>query len=61
MAYHQVPMMDEDKEKTAFATPRGGLYQFTTMPFGLCNAASTFERIIEKTLAGLQWQIAVLY
>ena len=61
MAYHQVPMMDEDKEKTAFATPRGGLYQFTTMPFGLCNAASTFERIIEKTLAGLQWKIAVLY
>jgi hypothetical protein len=61
MAYHQVPMMDEDKEKTAFATPRGGLYQFTTMPFGLCNAASTFERIIERTLAGLQWQIAVLY
>ena len=31
------------------------------MPFGLCNAASTFERIIERTLAGLQWQIAVLY
>jgi hypothetical protein len=61
MAYHQVPMMDEDKEKTAFATPRGGLYQFTTMPFGLCNAVSTFGRIIEKTLAGLQWQIAVLY
>jgi hypothetical protein len=46
--------MDEDKEKTAFATPRGGLYQFTTMPFGLCNAVSTFGRIIEKTLAGLQ-------
>jgi hypothetical protein len=35
MAYHQVPMMDEDKEKTAFTTSRGGLYQFTTMPFGL--------------------------
>jgi hypothetical protein len=54
-------MMDEDKEKTAFVTPRGGVYQFTTMPFGFCNAASTFERIIEKILAGLQWQIAVLY
>jgi hypothetical protein len=61
MAYHQVPMMEEDKEKTAFATPRGGLYQFTTMPYGLCNAASTFERIIKKTLVGLQWHIAVLY
>ena len=31
------------------------------MPFGLCNAASTFERIIEKALTGLQWKIAVLY
>ena len=61
MAYHQVPMAEEDKIKTAFATPRGGLYQFTTMPFGLCNAASTFERIIERTLVGLQWEIAVLY
>lgn len=61
MAYHQVPMTDEDKEKTAFATPRGGLYQFTTMPFGLCNAASTFERLIEKALRGLQWRVAVLY
>jgi predicted RNase H-like HicB family nuclease len=61
MAYHQVPMTDEDKEKTAFATPRGGLYQFTTMPFDLCNAASTFERLIEKALRGLQWRVAVPY
>ena len=55
MAYHQVPMAVEDKSKTALATPRGGLYQFTTMPFGLCNAASTFERILERTVTGLQW------
>lgn len=33
MAYHQVPMSNEDKEKTAFATPRGGLYQYNVMPF----------------------------
>ena len=26
MAYHQVPMSGPDKEKTAFTTPRGGLY-----------------------------------
>lgn len=49
MAYHQVPLSEGDKEKTAFATPRGGLYQYVTMPFGLCKAAGTFQRIIEKS------------
>lgn len=61
MAYHQVPLEEADKEKTAFATPRGGLFHFKTMPFGLCNAAGTFSRIIERTLEGLQWEVAVLY
>ncbi|CAG2223353.1 Transposon Ty3-G Gag-Pol polyprotein,Transposon Ty3-I Gag-Pol polyprotein [Mytilus edulis] len=61
MAYHQIPMKLCDKEKTAFATPMGGLYQYTAMPFGLCNAASTFQRIIESALHGLQWHIEVLY
>jgi transposase InsO family protein len=37
------------------------LYPFTTMPFGLCNAASTFERLIDKALRRLQWRVAVLY
>ena len=50
MAYHQVPMMDEDKGKTAFATPRGCLYQFTTMPFGLCNAASNLRENNRKNI-----------
>ena len=50
MAYHQVSMMDEDKGKTAFATPRGCLYQFTTMPFGLCNAASNLRENNRKNI-----------
>lgn len=61
MAYHQIPIRESDKAKTAFGTPRGGLYQYNVMPFGLCNAPSTFQRVIEQALRGLQWQITVLY
>lgn len=61
MAYRQIPLSEGDKEKTAFATPRGGLYQYITMPFGLCIAAGTFQRIIEKALTNLQWHATVLY
>lgn len=31
------------------------------MPFGLCNAPATFQRVIEQALNGLQWQVTVLY
>ena len=58
--YWQVEMKAEDKSKTAFAT-RQGLYQFKVMPFGLCNAASTFERLMEFVLQGLQWKICLIY
>ncbi|VDI46195.1 Hypothetical predicted protein [Mytilus galloprovincialis] len=54
-------MNPADKEKTAFSTPRGGLYQYVTMPFGLCNAGATFQRIIETAMRGLQWHVLVLY
>ena len=37
------------------------LYEFTVMPFGLCNAPATFERLMETVLAGLHWQICLIY
>ena len=58
--YWQVGMSDADKEKTAFATTMG-LYQFSVMSFGLANAPSTFERLMENVLRGLQWEECLLY
>lgn len=60
MGYWQVEMEPEDKPKTAFAT-RKGLFQFRVMPFGLCNAGATFERLMETVLAGLNWEICLIY
>ena len=53
-------MTDEAKEKSAFCTPQG-LFEFTVMPFGLTNAPATFQRLMERVLAGLQWQTCLVY
>lgn len=58
--YWQIPMNEADKEKTAFSTP-DGLYEFNVMPFGLCNAPATFERMIDTVLRGLKWKTCLCY
>ena len=58
--YWQVEMVDCDKEKTAFTTGTG-LYQFTVMPFGLWNAPATFEMLVEQVLAGMSWEVLLIY
>ena len=59
-AYNQIPIREQDIAKTAFVT-KYGLYEFTTMPFGLCNAPATFQRVMELALAGLQWKTCLIY
>ena len=59
-SYCQVEIEPEDKPKTVIVTKRG-LYQFKVMPFGLCNAPATFERLMETLLSGLQWDICLIY
>jgi hypothetical protein len=58
--YWQVELDADAAEKSSFAV-RSGLYKWKVMPFGLCNAPATFERLMNRVLAGLHWEIALIY
>ena len=58
--YWQVAMYTNTQEKAAFVTP-SGLYEWNVMPFRLCNAPSTFARLMELVLKGLRWKICLIY
>ena len=58
--YWQVRLSEDAKPKTAFAT-HSGLFQFAVMPFGLCNAPATFERLMSQVMRGLHWKRCLVY
>ncbi|GFU89345.1 retrovirus-related Pol polyprotein from transposon 17.6 [Trichonephila clavipes] len=47
--YWQIPMAEEAKPYTAFVTHHGH-YQFCVMPFGMKNAGSTFQKVMDQVL-----------
>lgn len=58
--YWQVEMDPDSREKTAFSFGQG-LWEFQVMPFGLCNASATFQRLMEDVLRGLpSWCLVYL-
>ena len=58
--YWQVGMHPEDQHQPAFASHRV-LSEFKVLPFGLCSAPETFERLVEFVLAGLIGTSCLVY
>ena len=57
--YYHVSIKEEDRHKTAFITD-GGIYEWCRMSFGFCNAPATFQRIMDRIFAGLDFVVIYL-
>ena len=53
-------MEESHKQYAAFATRRG-LFEFNRMPFGLCGAPFTFQKVMNKILSKENWIKCVIY
>ena len=59
--FWQVKMNEESRQYTAFRVGSLGVYEFLRMPFGLCNAPATFQRLMQNTLGELNLTYALIY
>lgn len=58
--YYNIEISENDKEKTAFATRRGQ-FEFNRMPFGLCGAPATFQRLMHIILREENFEKCLIY
>lgn len=58
--FHQVEVSPKDTPKTAFSVENGH-YEFLRMPFGLKNSPSTFQRVVDNVMTGLQGEQCLVY
>ena len=59
--YWQIEIEESDKHKTAFSVPGVGFFEYNQMPFGLCNAPTTLQCLIEEVLYDVNNRICAIY
>ena len=59
--FWQVKMVPRSQPYTAFTMGNLGFYEFTRMPFGLCNVPATFQKLMQNTLGELNLTYCIIY
>ena len=59
--YCQVEVAEEDECKTAFQAGTLCFFEFNQMPFGLCNAPATFQRLMERCMGDMNLRDFLIY
>ena len=59
--YHQVEILENHKERTAFTAGPLGFYEYNRMPFGLTNSPATYQRMMEQCLSDLHLRICCIF
>ena len=59
--FWQVRMAPESQQYTTFTVGNLGFYDFTRMPFGLCNTPTTFQRLMQNMLGELNLTYCIIY
>ena len=59
--FWQVKMAKDSQQYTAFTVGSMGVYEFLRMPYGLCNASATFQRLMQNCLRELNLTYALIY
>ena len=59
--FWQVRMSEKSRQYTDFTVGSLGVYEFLRMPYGLCNAPATFQRLMQNCLGELNLTYALVY
>lgn len=64
--YHQIPVKEQDRHKTAFSTGNGLVllikhFEFSRMPFGAKGALAVVQRLMNAVLAGLINNVCMVF